>query len=77
MTATRVLPSMSDTEAWTAAKVAEIAGVDLAAHALSHPVPQHGCQLCPPPARLWRDPASEQTWREDAVRPPVRSEVTR
>jgi hypothetical protein len=76
-TGARLLPSWSDTAGWTAEKVAEIAGVDLAAHRLAHPVPQHACPFgdCAAVVVLFRDRSAETTWREDAAVSPVAREV--
>ncbi|MCG5464147.1 hypothetical protein MED01_002312 [Micromonospora sp. MED01] len=79
-TATRVLPGPSDDAAWTAETVADIARVtvDERAHALAHPVPQHGCPYgeCAGGQVAYRNPAAELTWIEDARWSPVRHEVT-
>lgn len=79
--AERLLPSPSDEQAWAdPATFAAIAGVtvDLAAHTLAHPVPQHGCPFgwCAGADVPFREPSAELTWREDALVSPVPREVT-
>ncbi|MEV0214224.1 hypothetical protein [Micromonospora sp. NPDC050695] len=76
-TATRLLPGPSDDAAWTAEKFAEIARVDLGAHMLAHPVPQHGCPYggCAGVEVAYRERSAELSWIEDARVSPVRHEV--
>jgi hypothetical protein len=75
--ATRLLPGPSDDAGWTVETVAAIAGVDLSAHLLAHPVPQWGCPFggCAGAGAVFREPTSELTWIEDARMSPVRHEV--
>ncbi|MFI2663196.1 hypothetical protein [Micromonospora carbonacea] len=74
----RVLPGPSDDMAWTPGLVAAIAhGVNIHAHNLAHPVPQHGCPFgaCADADVPFRDGSAEVSWLEDAASPPVRHEV--
>ncbi|MFG2046205.1 hypothetical protein ACGFIW_02075 [Micromonospora sp. NPDC048935] len=50
---------------------------DERAHALAHPVPQHGCPFggCAGVQVPYRERSAELTWREDARVSPVRHEV--